>query len=108
MRQLIDGGFEVRAHAAGGRLGPQGEIPPDAVVEPIELLRDGVSVFAESLDQLSVLDDRRDDLFVAVWPGHGGGAGLGRAPYWHFGGKDVADAADSFDRLGAGHRSVRL
>src|SRR5260370_29914819 len=93
----------MRPDDAGGRLRTQCELAYAAVLEAVELLGDGVGVLADTLDQLRVLDQGRHDLLVSVSAGHVRGGQLGGAPQRTVAGKDVANAADSLDRLGAWH-----
>jgi hypothetical protein len=100
---LVEAAFEICAHDACGRLRPQRQLSAPAVLEPIKLLGDGVGVLAHPLDQLLMLDDRGHDLLVAEPRRDLGRGPLGGAPQRTIAWKDVANAADSPDWLGARH-----
>ena len=108
LRTLVEAAFEVSAHHSRGRLRSQGQVSPSAVVETIKLFGHRIGVLSHALDQLGVLEDRSDDLLVAEPPPDLRRPLLRRPPQRHLGRKDVAHAADGFDRFGTGHRSVRL
>src|ERR1700687_284873 len=65
LRTLVQITLEVGPHDPGRGLGPQGKVPPPAVVESVELLGHGVGVLAYALAELGVLDRRSHDLLVA-------------------------------------------
>ena len=108
LRTLVEAAFEVSAHHSRGRLRSQGQVSPSAVVETIKLFGHRIGVFSHALDQLGVLEDRSDDLLVAEPAPDLRRPLLRRPPQRHLGRKDVAHAADGFDRFATGHRSVRL
>src|SRR5262252_6521379 len=103
LRAHAEPAFEIGPHDPGGGLRPQSEIAIPAVLETVELLDERVAVLARSLDELSRLDDRCDELLIAEPSRDDVGTLFGRAPVMHLRGEDVADSADGLDRLGSGH-----
>ena len=105
---LVEPALEVRAYNTGGRLWPERELLRATLVEAVQLFGHRVRVFADPLDQLELLDDRRCDLLIAKSPGHVRGALLCLPPKRNRGRQDVANSAGGFDRLSARHWSDQV
>ena len=89
-------------------LWPERELLRATLVEAVQLFGHRVRVFADPLDQLELLDDRRCDLLIAKSPGHVRGALLCLPPKRNRGRQDVANSAGGFDRLSARHWSDQV
>ncbi len=100
---MIQAFLEVGPHDTGCGFRPQRQLSVATVDESIQLLGKRVGVLTRALDQLGVLEDWRDDLLVAEPVRDLIGRPLGRAPERDLVRKDVADAADGFDRFGSGN-----
>src|SRR5207245_2935669 len=103
LRPLVEPPLEVSAHDTGGGLGTQGQLAAATILEAVKLLGDGVCVLADSLDELGTFDDRGDDLLVREPCRNLGSCAFGGAPQRAIARKNVANAADRLDRLGARH-----
>src|SRR6266699_742643 len=90
LRALVETAFEISADDTCGGLGSERKVA-------------AAGVLADPFDELDTLDDRGDHLLVSEPCRHLGCSALGGAPQRAIARKDVANAADGLDRLGARH-----